>query len=473
MTFIKEDEFNKQQIDNSQESGFIADKNPFTFGERLKLSFGGPEKIAELKQREAEAGLRGKADIGDIADVIGSSIPLISSIVGGSIGTATVGPAGTVGGMTVGTAIGETAKRSIGHLLGVRDEKSLGQETLETGLSTALTYAGGKAIQWLTKTPPVQAFTKWATKTMPERLYKTFFDVTKDDLSQMWKTTELVKLKATDPNLFNSYVEQGVIKIVNNNPVVNPTLAKEIMSKGLWGSPEKMATYSYGKILDLESQILSQVRQKGTTITMSNKKGYQEALQLFIKNYSKTAFGTKPEVLSEAKTLFSQLSKTTGKKIPAEIALNLRRFLDSMRNSSSFRLDVNLAPKQEGLKALANTLRGELSTQLKEFGDKMDNYRIFIEAFDSMVDYAHKTGNSKIVSMADAIVGGGGLVAGGPAGGFSLMGLFRLIQMPSIQTGVAQALFKSGQVAEKTAPYALAPITESLKSFFDLNLSKN
>ena len=56
----------EEQFNGLQET---PEEKALTFGERFKAGFGSPEVREQLKQREAEAGLRGKLDIGDIADI--------------------------------------------------------------------------------------------------------------------------------------------------------------------------------------------------------------------------------------------------------------------------------------------------------------------------------------------------------------------------------------------------------------------
>lgn len=114
-----------------------AEKQGLSFFQRMKLSFGGPEAIQQLKSSEEEAGLRGKLDVGDVADVTGSSLPFI----GGALG-APGGPAG----VALGAGAGEAIKRGVGRLFGVRRDVSLGKEAVGIGAETAGTYVGGKVL---------------------------------------------------------------------------------------------------------------------------------------------------------------------------------------------------------------------------------------------------------------------------------------------------------------------------------------
>src|SRR3990167_10483208 len=59
------------------------EQGQINFLERLKLSFGGKEALERRKQIETEAGLRGRLDIGDLADVVGSLLPSIGAVLGG------------------------------------------------------------------------------------------------------------------------------------------------------------------------------------------------------------------------------------------------------------------------------------------------------------------------------------------------------------------------------------------------------
>lgn len=109
------------------------ERRPLTFGERVRLSFGGPEAISELKERETEAGLRGKFDIGDIADISGASLPILGGIAGSYFG-----PLGSAGGV----GLGELARQAVGQAFGVGKI-----DVTEAGKEAAITYLGGKALK--------------------------------------------------------------------------------------------------------------------------------------------------------------------------------------------------------------------------------------------------------------------------------------------------------------------------------------
>ncbi len=139
------DMFSTKQSSGVLESLSSSENNKPTIGERFRASFGDADTKSKMAQREQEAGLRGKFDVGDIADVAGDFLPLAGGILGSF--------AGPVVGTAVGATAGEVAKRGIGQALGVRD-KSLGQEaigTLETGAITGALGVAGKVASPLAK----------------------------------------------------------------------------------------------------------------------------------------------------------------------------------------------------------------------------------------------------------------------------------------------------------------------------------
>ena len=105
-----------------------------SFGERFKMSFGGEETIAELKAREQEAGLRGRLDVGDIADIAGGALPFAGGLVGGMAG---------LGGAAVGVGLGELSRQAIGQAFGTQEKFDIGRAVKEAGI----TYLGGKVLQ--------------------------------------------------------------------------------------------------------------------------------------------------------------------------------------------------------------------------------------------------------------------------------------------------------------------------------------
>ena len=122
-----------------------------------------------------------------------------------------------------------------------------------------------------------------------------------------------------------------------------------------------------------------------------------------------------------------------------------------MRNTSSFKLDPKLTPRQEEFKFATDTLRKKLSEA--GLGNLMNEERIFIEAVDSIVTDAAKRQNVKLLNLTDFILGGGGMASGFPGAGIGAAAGVRAFQQPFTLTNLGQILFKSGNAIESIVPF--------------------
>ena len=121
-----------------------ASGQPLSFGERFKMSFGSPQVREQLKQRETQAGLRGKLDVGDIADVAGRMLSFGGGVAGGALGG--------LGGAAVGVGLGELSRQAIDKAFGISEQ--YGSEspfgtmagTQEAATQAGITYLGGKLL---------------------------------------------------------------------------------------------------------------------------------------------------------------------------------------------------------------------------------------------------------------------------------------------------------------------------------------
>lgn len=418
---------------------------PTQFLERLKLGFGTREAKERQQEIERSLGLKGKFDFGDIADVVGGSLPLIGSILGAAGGT--IGGFGVGGavGAGIGAAAGEAVKTTIGQALGVRQEATPLGEALRpvvTGATTAAGFAIGGAIGKKLIVPAKRAL----TKIMPERLMSSIFKRSTDDFAQLMKTETWSSLQKTNPNLFNQYIKQGIIRLGKQGTIeVNPTLAQEVLERGLWGSSESMTKYAYLKQLQSESAVRSILTGRKESVILPNKNNYINLLNDISKEFSRQGRGFFSDRVSAAKSLVTKLQEIKGNKIDPMDLLELRRFLDGMRNTGSFRLNPNLAPKQEAFKIAADRLRQKLAS-VPGIASEMNEYRIWIEATESLVDYAVRTGNRRLLNLTDVILGGGGLAGGFPGTGLGIATVVRLFQTAPFLTGIAQTAQKVGQV---------------------------
>jgi len=264
---------------------------------------------------------------------------------------------------------------------------------------------------------------KGITKILPERLMSTIFKTSVDDLTAAYKTAARGK-------------------------EINPTLAREVLDRKLRGSSENMAIYSIKKMGDLERQVQNVLKESGDElISVANKKSYIKFLQNDVIDKFKTGFfkGT----ARTAKALLKELDDAPAQQMNKTTALKLRRFIDGMRQTSSFRLDPNLSPRQDQFKSAANFLRKKLSKDPR-IAKLMNEERIYIEAFENIVDQAHKTKNKQVIGLVDVLAGGGGVASGSILGGVGAAAAIRGFQQPFTLSNLAVFLDQTGKTAAKT-----------------------
>jgi hypothetical protein len=225
-------------------------------------------------------------------------------------------------------------------------------------------------------------------------------------------------------------------------PVVNPTLAKEALDRGLKGSIENQAKYSIGKTYELETTAQKIAATYRQPLKIPNKQNYINLLKDFRGEFEKQGQGFLGQETTKATSLINTLSKTKGNTISATNALDLRRFLDSMRNTSSFRMNANLSMKQGAYKNAANLLRTTLAKEVPGMAPTMNDYRFYIEAIDSLVTEAVKRNNRQLIGSMDTLLGAGGLAMGQPAIGVGLVTARKMATTPTALTYGAQALQK-------------------------------
>ena len=252
---------------------------------------------------------------------------------------------------------------------------------------------------------PIGGLLKKTGKILPERIYSRIFQTAEDDLRNAYES-------------------------IAKGKKINPTLAREVLDRGLRGNSKNMAVYSFNKLDDLEKEV-QQYLPSLKPIIVENKKAYINFLDE-VNNQYKGGFFT--ERATKAKNLLNELKSQKGKEIAADIALKLRRFIDDMRNTSSFRIDPKLSARQDEFRFAANSLRKKLSEAgLK---DLMNEERIYIEAIDNIVSDAAKRNNKNIIGLVDLLAGGGGMVAGGLGQGIGAAAAIRAFQQPFTLTNL-------------------------------------
>lgn len=248
-------------------------------------------------------------------------------------------------------------------------------------------------------------------KGLPERFYSQIFKATKDDLELQLRTTAAGRQ-------------------------INPTLAKEMVDRGIVGSSEGMAVYSLQKVNQTEAAIQRLLPRVADVPIPINRKQTIAVLGTIRDGYKEMLMSEKQ---AEATKLINSL-KTPLRTITPEAALNLRRFIDEARNQSSFKLHPTLSLKQGAYKAMADDLRKELRNKIPEFASLIKEESIFLNAFEALLNTAVKQRNVRLINLTDVLLGGGGLATGFPGAGFGAMAGVRLFQAPPILTRLGQLI---------------------------------
>lgn len=265
-----------------------------------------------------------------------------------------------------------------------------------------------------------------ATERMPERMYGRVFKPTAEDIAAKYNA------KARGET--------------------NPTLPREVMERGVTGGIEDMAVRSRHELTGFEDQLQAIAGEK--TVTLPQKKAYVSLLNEIRSSFKDTLFS---ERAKEANDLVAAL-RGPGDAVPARVALKVKRFLDDMRNTSSFRENPRLSMQQEEFKVGADRVRSALKKD-PEMADLLNEERLRIEMFDSLVKAGVRQANSKLLSLTDSLLGGGGFVTGHPVEAAAAGAALHMARQPAAITTVAQGLYKTGQ----RLPHGIArPVARAL-----------
>lgn len=329
--------------------------------------------------------------------------------------------------------IAQLATKGVGEGLEFAGKTALQTQDLEETVKAGLF---GSFTPLITK--GLSAGANIITQKLPEKLYSQIFKLAEDDLRLSYET-------------------------IAKGQKLNPTLAKEMLDRYVKGSSKNMAIYSFKKLQDLESNLQNFVKTNNTPIVLSNKKDYINLLSSIKKNFDKSFFSDR---LKTVNNLIKEFNSVKGKGVSMDTVLKTRRFFDSIRNTSSFKLDPTLTRTQEELKIAADMLRKELAKN-PAFKNIMNEERVFIQAFDAIIDDAVKRNNKQLLGLTDVLLGGGGLAAGAGVSGLTLAGIVRGFQQPFTLTNLGQ-MFKSGEkvLNPKTIEPSVKGATRGLLEMF-------
>ncbi len=280
---------------------------------------------------------------------------------------------------------------------------------------------------------------------LPERLYSTIFKNSSDDMLQELKTGALDKWQKTNPEEFKTLVDKGIIKVGEEGKVIlNETLAKEALDRGLKGSITNMANETVKNLYKNEAKAQEAVKNyKGTLtgkkvlIDIPEAKKLTDLLDEISVDY-KNVGGS----ISEQADTFSKALKNN--KLDGETALKLRRFVDGMRVRSAFNPGQKLSQTQQNFKYFADSLRSKIA-KIPGMKETMNEYRFSIEALDTLAKEAAKQGNSQILSLIDSMLLSGGIAGGNVVASGASIVARRALKNAPLLTNVAQGITKIGK----------------------------
>lgn len=370
------------------------------FLERLKAGFGDEEAKARGRQLEEQSGLRGRLDIGDIADIAGA-IPSLAGFVGGE---ALAGPGGAI----AGSAAGEAARQGIGRLLGVSkgfEPKKIAGEAIASGVALGAGKLIGKGLELATKAAPV-------------KLVRNVLDVPKNIIRA-----------GKDPSEF--LVKKGV---VGSLPKIEETAIKGVETVGKQ-IEQKLTAAS--KIVPGSLKIAQKLGTAGQRVES------KEVLSLVFKKAIKQFGGTYSEqdIASAIKRL--PLSSLIGKEGLTVLEANaLRSKLDRLLGNKFYLTDAQAPLVKELVHHAANVLRILVQKRTKGTKSLFKELAKWITARDLAGDAIAK-GAKQIpgIGFREFI----GTSLGGLPGLIAAQGT----RSPTVKTGLAVGLQRIGQAIER------------------------
>lgn len=272
---------------------------------------------------------------------------------------------------------------------------------------------------------------------IPERLYSTIFKNTYDDVVSDFKSGAISELRTSNPARYDELVEKGIVKVKNGEPILNETLAKEALDRGLRGSIPNMAKQVVNKTLDLEDEARTLAKNYNKPIPF-NEKQFVTVLNRIKTDFADVGLG---ETANEANHFLNALKKGKG-TLSADDTLKFKRFLDHMRIKSSFQAlpPSRLSQTQQNFKSLADLARVRLKTAIPEMAKTMDDYRFHIEALDALAREAKRRGNNQVISLIDSVFLGGGLASGEPVATGALLAIRNIFKSSRGATMIGQVL---------------------------------
>ena len=274
---------------------------------------------------------------------------------------------------------------------------------------------------------------------VPEWFYSKVFHNSLDDMVGELKSMGVANLQKSNPQLFKQLTDSGVIKLgQNGKTILNETLAKEALNRGLKGSIKNMASEVVKNTYELEHA--AQTLTKAHDLPIAIEPQFEKILKEVSKDYKVVGFG---EISQEANDILGGINNG---QTTAENALKLRRWLDGMRIRSSFNPTAKLSQTQQNFKILGDTVRNRLATEVKGLKPVMNEYRFNIEALDALAREAKKRGDRAAIGLMDGLLFSSGAAGGAPGVGAAISLGRKVLSTPSGTTRIGSAINNAGRL---------------------------
>lgn len=283
-----------------------------SFLERFKLSFGGEEAKEQIKTIEEAQGTRGKFDIGDIADVAGSAIPLATGVLGAIGGTFAGGPVGTAAGGAIGVGAGEAVKRTIGQALGVRKDVTPIQEVTGPAGKALETFVGGKVLGFAGRR--IRDVYKGAKDLLSKKTVQQIMDTAEENLGKLSDAERAIYYSAKNKAItLKSTVERQNLALNTRKQIVKlQDEAKELSAK--------MATASRDEVLRIRPKIISALGRQSQEYRRLVEKELEnfkdlQVLPREIQSFVEKRFANNPEAITNVMSRLGISDDITSKSV--------------------------------------------------------------------------------------------------------------------------------------------------------------
>lgn len=274
---------------------------------------------------------------------------------------------------------------------------------------------------------------------VPERLYqKIFKDNYKDMISEL-KSGGINTFAKKHPTTYEEFIKNGIIKTgVGGKPIIDESLAKQALDRGLKGSLRNMSDRVVEDTLRLEDKARKAVKGYTKPVKIDGADKLANVLGDTAERYKNVGNGE----ISNTALKFSTKLRSQG-QLTAEETLDLRRFLDGMRRQSSFDSGGPLSLSQENFKFWSNNVRNKLR-EIPGLEAIMKDYSFNIDALEALAKEATRRGNAEVIGLLDSVFIGSGVALGEPLTGTAIALARRGARAPIFSTRVGSLIQSPG-----------------------------